>query len=180
MIAEKRNVLLILDNATIHEQHWIYSNTKLIFLSLNTTSHCHQLNNADFIANYKEHHRKHHYKRVAHKCLPSTRRDNVDDNNQPVAAENTVKGYLRRTALMQEEDGEDKQLTNKINDILLNQHFKNDDMNSEVKIYNDENMEEENEEIHDNTVDDEKANKDTTLVKKDKHAKEDEEEKYHV
>lgn len=87
---------------------------------------------------------------------------------------------MRRTALMQEEDGEDKQLTNKINDILLNQHFKNDDMNSEVKIYNDENMEEENEEIHDNTVDDEKANKDTTLVKKDKHAKEDEEEKYHV
>lgn len=91
MIAEKRNVLLILDNATIHEQHWIYSNTKLIFLSLNTTSHCHQLNNADFIANYKEHHRKHHYKRVAHKCLPSTRRDNVDDNNQPVAGNSTHK-----------------------------------------------------------------------------------------
>jgi hypothetical protein len=67
---------------------------------------------------------------------------------------------LRCTALKQE-DGEDEQLTSNINDVLLNQHFKN-------------------EENHDNTVDDEKADKDTTLVEKDKHAKEDEEEKYHV
>ena len=53
MYRERRKVILLLDNAPVHEQCDEFSNVKLVFLSANTTSKLQPLD-AGVIAAFKE------------------------------------------------------------------------------------------------------------------------------
>lgn len=87
MIREKRHVLLLLDNAAVHESGLLLSNVKLQFLPPNTTSHTQPLD-AGIIANFKNHYRNIQYKHVSLKYSALTK--NSDDTNGQVHLPSTT------------------------------------------------------------------------------------------
>ncbi|KAG2204519.1 hypothetical protein INT46_000272 [Mucor plumbeus] len=56
MIKSNRNVVLLLDNAPVHDDKLTFSNVKMVFLPPNSTAHYQPLD-AGIIANFKNHYR---------------------------------------------------------------------------------------------------------------------------
>ncbi|OAC98487.1 hypothetical protein MUCCIDRAFT_121797, partial [Mucor lusitanicus CBS 277.49] len=74
----KRNVAILLDNASVHKLKEEFSNIKLIFLPANTTSKLQPLD-AGIIANFKAHFRWHQYYRATNKYVAGVDLDLVEE-----------------------------------------------------------------------------------------------------
>ena len=64
MVKSNRNVVLLLDNAPVHDDKLTFSNVKMVFLPPNSTAHYQPLD-AGIIANFKNHYRMTQYRHAA-------------------------------------------------------------------------------------------------------------------
>ncbi|OAD04157.1 Homeodomain-like DNA binding domain-containing transcription factor [Mucor lusitanicus CBS 277.49] len=79
MIKRKKKVLMLLDNAKVHEVDREFSNVKLMFLPPNTTSHCQPLDQG-IIANFKANYRQLQYRHAGQQYRAKIKDADQDSN----------------------------------------------------------------------------------------------------
>ncbi|CEP09176.1 hypothetical protein [Parasitella parasitica] len=162
MIREGRNVLLLLDNAPVHDSSFILSNVKLLFLPPNTTSHTQPLD-AGIIANFKNHYRNLQYENVSIKY--STLKDGIESNDQGPSTSTTLSDKVKpfywisqlqamKWIKMSSNRAESNTISNCWKQTMLvsndEEEVDNLDLGSQIEI---EDMEFNDEEIHGDIID---------------------------
>lgn len=84
MAKEHRNVVLLIDNAPVHDERLSLSNVKIVFLPPNTTAHYQPLD-AGIIANFKTNYRRIQYRHAAIKY------SSLSNNREAIGASKTSK-----------------------------------------------------------------------------------------